>query len=74
MREPNRPQFEAGDTGGDVQPGLALHAERLQRVGILRPADQKIAAATDTDRGVGADATIIAGEIAASDPDGRRIH
>ena len=44
-REPDRLQFEAGDTGGDVQPGLALHADRLQRVGILRSAEQKIAAA-----------------------------
>lgn len=27
-------QVDAGDAGGDIQPDLALHADRLQRVGI----------------------------------------
>src|SRR5258708_2293025 len=64
--EPVRLQLEAGDAGCDVQPGLALHADRLQRVGMRRPADQKVAAETDADRSVGADTAIAAGEFAAS--------
>jgi hypothetical protein len=74
MRELDRLQFDIGDAGSDIQPGLALHADRLQRIGVLRPADQKIAAAADPDRCVGADATVIAREIAASNPAGRCIH
>src|ERR1700722_9136073 len=74
MREPHRLQFDVGHAGRDVEPGLALHADRLQRVGILRTADQEIAAAADPDRGVGADAAVIAGEIAAADPVGRGAH
>jgi len=42
MRKPNRLQFDISDTGRDVQPGLALHADGLQRIGILRSADQKL--------------------------------
>src|SRR3981081_3900560 len=72
--EPHRLQFDIGDPGPDFQPGLALDADRLQRVGIRRAAEQEIAAETDADRRVGADAAIIAREIAASDPCGRRIH
>ena len=71
--ELDRLQFDIGDAGSDIQPGLALHADRLQRIGILRPADQKVAAAADPDRCVGADATVIAREIAASNPAGRCI-
>src|SRR6266704_1717117 len=74
LRKPDRLQFDIGDTGSDIQPGLALHADRLQRIGILRPADQKVAAAADPDRCVGADATVIAGEISASNPAGRCVH
>src|SRR4051812_1236482 len=51
-------QLDAGDAGRDVQPVLALHADRLQRVSIRRAADQEIAAAADADRRIGADATI----------------
>src|SRR5689334_24818891 len=51
-----RLQLEAGDTGGDIQPFLALHAKRLQRVGVGRTADQEVAAAADADRCIGADA------------------
>src|SRR5260370_37729428 len=72
--EPHRLQFDIGDASGDVQPGLALHADRLQRVGILRTANQEIAAATDADRRVGTNAAVIAGEIAASDPGGPRVN
>src|ERR1700681_3774015 len=39
--EPVRLQLDAGNAGCDVQSGLALHADRLQRVGIRRAADQK---------------------------------
>src|SRR5262245_31421042 len=56
-RGPVRLQLNIGNTGGDVQSGLTLHADRLQRVGILRTANEKIAAKADADRGVGADAT-----------------
>src|SRR5450432_4405995 len=73
MGETDRLQFDIGNAGGDVQAGLALHADGLQRVGILRTADQKIAAAADPDRRVGADATVIARQIATSHPAGRRI-
>src|SRR6202048_229284 len=73
-REPDLLQFEAGDAGGDVQPGLALHADRLQRVGFLRPANKKMPPPADTHGSIGADAAITAGELAASDPAGRRIH
>ena len=50
MGEPNRLQVDIRYAGRDVQAGLALQADRLQRVGILRTADQEIAAAADTDR------------------------
>src|SRR6478752_1889901 len=53
--EVDRLQLEAGNAGGDVQSGLALHAERLQRVGIRGTAHQEVAAATDADRCIGAD-------------------
>jgi len=59
MREPHRLQFDVGHAGRNVEPGLALHADRLQRIGILRTADQEIAAAADPDRGVGADAAVM---------------
>src|SRR6266702_1008538 len=72
--EMNRLQFEAGDACGDIEPGLSLHADRLQGVGILRATDQEIAATADADRGVGTHATVIAGEFAASEPAVRRIH
>src|SRR5471030_3168603 len=74
MREPDRLQLDIGYSGRDVQPGLALQADRLQCVGIGRAADQEVAAAPDANRGVGANAAIIAGEIAASNPARRRIH
>src|ERR1700682_4612571 len=72
--EANRLQLEAGAPAGDVQSGLALRADRLQRKGMGWAADQEIAAAADADRSVGADAAITAGEIAASEPAVRRIH
>ena len=36
----DRLQFKAGYAGGDVQAGLALHAERLQRIGVGGTADE----------------------------------
>src|SRR4051794_17191817 len=74
IREPHRLQLDISDAGRDVQPGLALQADGLQRIGIRRTADQKIAAETDADRCIGADATIAAREVAASNRAGRRIH
>src|SRR3984893_2054342 len=74
MREPHRLQLDIRYPGRDVQPGLALHADRLQRIGIRRTADQKIAAETDPDRGVGADTAVIAREIAAANTAGRCVH
>ena len=74
MGEPDRLQLDIGYPGRDVQSGLALHADGLQRIGIRRAADQKIAAAADADGSVGADATVVAREIAASKPARRRIH
>src|SRR5258708_38020517 len=73
-REPDRLQIDVGDPGRDIQSGLALHADRLQRVGIRRAADQKVAAKADADGSVGADAAVIAREIAAPTRAGRRIH
>src|SRR5882672_7431629 len=61
-------QFKAGDAGGDVQPGLSLQADRLQRVGVCGTANQEVAAAADADRCVGTDAAIAAGEFAAAEP------
>src|SRR5882672_5807687 len=74
MRESDRLEVKIGDAGGDVQPGLSLHAERLQGVGILRTADQEVAATADTHGCVGADAAVSPCEFAVSEPAGRRIH
>ena len=74
MRESDRLQLDIGDPGRDVQPGLALHADGLQRVRIRRTADQKVAAETDADRRVGADPAVVTREIAASNPPSRRVH
>ena len=73
MREADRLELNAGDAGRDIQSGLALHADRLQRVGIGRTADQEIAAAADADRRIGADAAVGPCKFAASEPDVRRI-
>src|SRR5580700_2597237 len=54
----NRLKLKAGDAGRDVEPGLALHADRLQCVGIRRTADQEIAAAADADRCIGTDTAV----------------
>src|ERR1700694_5776674 len=74
MREPHRLQLDIGYPSRDVQPGLALHADGLQRIGIRWTADKKIAAETDADGSVSADATIVAREIPASNLPRRRIH
>ena len=34
MRESDRLQFDIGDAGSDIQPGLALHADGLQRMSL----------------------------------------
>ena len=64
----HRLQFDVGDAGRDIQPGLALHADGLQRIGIGGPPTRKLPPNADPDRRIGADAAVIAGEIAASDP------
>src|SRR6267154_95222 len=69
-----RLQFEASDAGGDIEPGLSLHTDRLQSVSIRRTADQEVAAAADADGRVGADAAIVPGQFAASKPAVRRAH
>src|SRR5580704_7591193 len=74
MRELDRLQVDIGNAGRNVQPGLALHAERLQRVGILRTADQEVAAASDPYRRVGADPAVVARELAAPNPAARCVH
>src|SRR5258708_262497 len=74
MAEPYRLQFDIGDPGRDVHSVLALHAEGLHRVGFRRTADQKVASESDPDRCVGADAAVIAGELAVSNPPGGRVH
>ena len=52
----DRLELKAGDAGCDVKAGLALHADRLQCIGIRRAADQEIAATADADRCSGANA------------------
>jgi len=61
---PTRPQFQACQPGRDVDADLALHAERLQRDGIVGAADQNVAADTDTERGAALGTGISDGEIA----------
>jgi len=39
-----RLQFDIGDAGSDIQAGLPCTLTGWQRIGILRPADQKVAA------------------------------
>jgi hypothetical protein len=56
------------------RPRHSTHTDGLQRVGIPRTADQKVAAETDPNRRVGAEAAVVAREIAATDPAGRCIH
>src|SRR3984957_3720806 len=71
---PHRRQFDIGNSGRAVQPGLALHADGLECIGILRTADQKVATESGPDRRVGADAAVISREFAAFKPEGRCAH
>src|SRR5665213_1747807 len=72
--KPDRLQVNAGDTGGDIQTGLALHADRLQTIDIARAANQKVAAESDAHRRVRAHAAVAARERAASQSHARRTH
>ena len=72
-RQLHRFEFERGHPGGDIQSGLPLHADWLQRVGIRGTAEQEVAAEAQPDRRIGADATKIASEFAAPDLRDRRI-
>src|SRR5271170_3043428 len=60
----SRAEFQTLKSGRNAQAHLALQAERLKRDRILRAADQRIAAGTDTDRGAALRTGIIAREIA----------
>jgi hypothetical protein len=71
---PDRDQLDADDAGRNVQSSLALHADRLQPIGIARTANQEIAAEADADRRIGAESTVAAGEFATSDPGVGRQH
>src|ERR1700730_10872864 len=73
MREADRLKLNAGNASRDIQSSLALHADRLQRVGIGRPTTQKAAAAADADRRIATDAAIGPCEFAASEPGVRRV-
>src|SRR6185312_15939208 len=50
MGEANRLEIDAGNAGCDIQSGLSLQADRLQRIGVARPANQEVAATADADR------------------------
>ena len=73
-RSAARTQVHPGDAGGDAESGLRLAAQRLQRDGVVGPADQRIGADADADRGARRSAAIGAGEVAALDAAGRRKH
>src|SRR5581483_697151 len=70
----SRTQFQAFQTGGDAQADLALQAERLKRDRVVGAADQHVAAGTDADSRAALRASIIAGEIARTEPLRRREH
>src|SRR6266849_6872775 len=67
-------QLEAGNAHRDIESGLSLEAQRLQREGILRAAHQRIGVAADHDRGAGSKPAVVAGKIAGADPARGREH
>ena len=72
--ELHRLKVETDNAAGDVKAGLALQAQRLKCVGVLRTAPHQIAAATQAERDVAAHAAIVSGEIATTDLPGWRVH
>jgi len=72
--ELHRLKVKTDNAAGHIDTGLALEAQRLKRVGVLRAAPQQIAAAADEERDVAADAAVVAGEIAAAEALGRCMH
>ena len=40
----DRLEIDAGNAGRDVEAGLALHADRLQCIGVVRTAEQEVTA------------------------------
>src|SRR5579871_61351 len=72
IAEANRLELDSGNAGGDIQAGLSLHADRLQRVGVARTADQEVTAAADADRRIGADPAVIASKLAIAEARRRR--
>src|SRR5438105_12332 len=69
----HRLERNIGNARRNVEPGLALHADRLQHIGIGRPAEQEVAAEADADGRIGADAAVLTGQPAAPDRMGRPI-
>jgi hypothetical protein len=67
-------QRHRGDAGGDIETGIALDADRLQRDRAVGAADQNIGADPDADRGAAGGADIIAGERTRPQAGGRREH
>jgi hypothetical protein len=67
----NRLQCETDDAAGHVETGLALQTDRLEREGVGRASDEKVAAAADTDGSIAADAAVIAAQLARSDAGNR---
>src|SRR5262249_18891271 len=67
-------QFERCDADRQIEPGLTLQAQRLQRNRAVRSADQHIGIAAGTDRGARGDPTVIPGEVARTNIARRREH
>ena len=70
---PNELEFEAGDTGGEVQAGLLLNRNWLEYDRAAGPPNQHIRPKSGDDRCFPARAHIFAGETAHR-PRSRRIH
>src|SRR5437879_8656506 len=62
---PPRPEFQTLQARSDADAGLALHTQRLQGDGIVRTAQQHVAANADNSGGTGVDTYVIAGNVAA---------
>src|ERR1700730_9903866 len=67
-------QTDRSDAGGDIQPGIALDAERLQRDRAVGAANQYIGSGTHPHGGTAGGADIIAVERTGSQIGGRGEH
>ncbi len=72
-RQVGRAQADVDDAGNGGKTGLALEAERLQRIGIGGTTHQEVCTDADTDGRIGAEAAVLAGERARSDAVGRGV-